>query len=247
MFRLTTALLLLLAGGALRAQEASAIVQQADERARGNTSRASISIRIIRPGWSRDMTVQSWTKGNRLAMIQVTAPARDKGVVYLKKNREVWNWIPAIERNIKLPPSMMSQQWMGTDFTNDDLVKEASIVQDYQHAFAGDTVIADRNCYKIRLLPKPEAAVVWGRVQLFIDRKDLLILRAEYFDEEGQLINTLRAGDVRKLGGRLLPARLEMEPAGKKGHLTVLQYNSLEFDLPLDEAFFSTQNMPRLP
>ena len=193
------------------------------------------------------MTVQSWTKGNQLAIIQVTAPARDKGVVYLKKGREVWNWIPAIERNIKLPPSMMSQQWMGTDFTNDDLVKEASIVQDYQHSFMGDTLVDGKQCHKIQLLPKSTAAVVWGKIHLFIDHKDLLMLRAEYFDEEGMLVNTLRAGDVKMLGGRLLPSRLEMQPAEKKGNQTILIYNNLQFDLPLDDAFFSTQTMSRLP
>ncbi|MBN8676048.1 MAG: outer membrane lipoprotein-sorting protein [Chitinophagales bacterium] len=227
-------------------QDAREIVKKADDRAKGETSIALITIQTIRPNWSREMTVKSWTKGNDFAMVLVTAPVKEKGVVYLKRKKEVWNWIPAVERNIKLPPSMMSQSWMGTDFTNDDLVKEASIVEDYQHLVTGDTVISGRNCYKIEMLPKPGAAVVWGKILMMVDKKDYLILHAEYYDEDKKLINTLLAGDIKLLGGKLLPGRLEMIPAEKKGNKTVLIYTSLEFDTPIADNFFTTQNMPKV-
>lgn len=230
----------------LFSQDAREIVKKADEHERGATSVATLTIQTIRPNWSREMTVKSWTKGNDLVMIQVTSPAKDKGIVYLKRKREVWNWIPAIERSIKLPPSMMSQNWMGTDFTNDDLVQEASIVTDYDHSIAGDSTIDGRNCYKIRLQPRQGAPVVWGRIFLWIDKKDPLMLRAEYFDEENILINTLVASDIKMLGGRLLPSRMEMLPADKKTQKTVLIYTALEFDKPLDDNFFTIQNMSRL-
>jgi outer membrane lipoprotein-sorting protein len=228
------------------AQDAREIVKKADERAKGKTSVSTITIQTIRPKWTREMTVKSWTKGNDWVIILVTAPARDKGVVYLKRKKEVWNWIPAIERNIKLPPSMMSQSWMGTDFTNDDLVKEASVVEDYNHSIVGDTVIENRFCYKIQMLPKPQAAVVWGKLLMCIDKKDYLMLHVEYFDEEGKLINTMFASDIKLLGGKLLPARLEMIPNEKKGNKTVLIYNALQFDKPIEDNFFTTQNMPKV-
>ena len=116
-------------------QEAKDIVKKADDKAKGKTSIASITIQTIRPNWTREMSVKAWTKGKDLTLILVLAPAKEKGVVFLKRKKEVWNWIPSIERNIKMPPSMMSQSWMGTDFTNDDLVKEASIIEDYSHSF----------------------------------------------------------------------------------------------------------------
>lgn len=228
------------------AQDAHEIVKKADERAKGKTSIAKITIQTIRPKWTREMTVKSWTKGNDWVLILVTAPARDKGVVYLKRKKEVWNWIPAIERNIKLPPSMMSQSWMGTDFTNDDLVKEASVVEDYNHSIVGDTVIENRICYKIQMLPKAQAAVVWGKLLMCIDKKDFLMLHVKYFDEEGKLINTMIASDIKLLGGKLLPARLEMIPNEKKGNKTVLIYNALQFDKPIEDNFFTTQNMPKV-
>lgn len=228
------------------AQDAKSIVKKADEKAKGNTSVALISIQTIRPNWTREMTVKAWTKGNDLTMILVLTPAKEKGVVFLKKKKEVWNWVPSIERNIKMPPSMMSQSWMGTDFTNDDLVKEASILEDYNHTFLEDIEIDGRNCYKIQLIPKPKSAVVWGKVILSIDKKDYMMLHAEYFDEDGKLMNTMHCSDVKMLGGRLLPAKMEMIPADKKGNKTILTYKSLIFDTPITDQFFSTQNITKV-
>ncbi len=225
-------------------QDAKEIVRTADDRAKGKTSVATMTIQTIRPTWTREMSVKTWSKGNDLVMILINAPAKEKGVVYLKRKKEVWNWIPSIERNIKLSPSMMGQSWMGTDFTNDDLVKEASIIEDYNHSIVGDTVIEGRSCYKIKMLPKPSSAVVWGKVLMCIDKKDFLMLHVTYFDEDGELVNTMYTGDIKMLGGRLLPARMEMVPADKKGQKTVLIYNALTFDKPIDDAFFTTQNMP---
>src|SRR5512147_2378186 len=158
----------------LTAQDATEIIKKADEKAKGKTSIASITIQIIRPNWNREMKVKGWTKGNDFSMILVN----EKGVVYLKRKKEVWNWIPSIERTIKLPPSMMSQSWMGTDFTNDDLVKESSIVEDYSHTISGDTIIENRNCYIIQMIPKPEAAVVWSKLIVCIDKKEFLELHS---------------------------------------------------------------------
>jgi outer membrane lipoprotein-sorting protein len=227
-------------------QEAKDIVQKADEKAKGKTSFAYITIQTIRPTWTREMSVKAWTKGNDLTLILVLAPAKEKGVVYLKRNKEVWNWIPSIERNIKMPPSMMSQSWMGTDFTNDDLVKEASILEDYNHTFLEDVTIDGRNCYKIQLIPKPKSAVVWGKVILSIDKNDFLMLHAEYYDEDKILVNTMHSSDIKMLGGRLLPARMEMIPANKKGNKTVLIYSSLIFDKPIEDSFFTTQNITKV-
>jgi outer membrane lipoprotein-sorting protein len=224
-------------------QEARDIVKKADDKAKGRTSIASITIQTIRPKWSREMSVKAWTKGNDLTMILLQSPAKEKGVVFLKKKKEVWNWIPSIERNIKMPPSMMSQSWMGTDFTNDDLVKEASILEDYNHSFLEDVEIDGRSCYKILLIPKPKSAVVWGKVILSIDKNEFMMLHAEYFDEDGKLINTMHCNDIKMLGGRLLPTRMEMIPADKKGHKTIMIYKSLVFETPLEDNFFSTQNM----
>ena len=227
-------------------QDALDMVRRADARARGNTSEAVLTIDIVRPTWTRHMSMKTWSKGTAYAMVLVTAPAREQGTVYLKRTKEVWNWIPSIERNVKLPPSMMSQSWMGTDFTNDDLVKHASLADDFTASILGQDTLLGRTWVRVQLVPKPEAAVVWGRIVLWIDKKDLLMLKSEYYDEDDALVNTLVATEIKMLGGRLLPSRLEMMPAGKKGQKTVLEYQSLTFDRDIADSFFTSQNMPRI-
>ncbi|MEY3369238.1 MAG: hypothetical protein RI973_2393 [Bacteroidota bacterium] len=247
--QLLTLLLLLAAATNARPQDAEsayAIVKKADDRARGNTSIAEMTITTVRPKWSRDMKIKTWSKGQDLALVLVQSPAKDKGVTFLKRKKEVWNWIPSIERNIKLPPSMMSQSWMGTDFTNDDLVKESSAVSDYTHRLLGTELQGGRECHKIELIPKPEAAVVWGKLLLWIDKKDHVEMRVEFYDEDGAISQTMVGSDLKMLGGRLLSARMEMTPAGKRGHRTVIAYNSLVFDQPLADSFFTTENMTRI-
>lgn len=231
----------------IAAQDAREIVRKADEKARGTTSITEMSMKVQRPNWSKEMRMKAWTKGNKLAMIQILSPEKERGIVYLKKDKEVWNWIPAIERNVKMPPSMMSQSWMGTDFTNDDLVKEFSIVEDYVHTILGEEVVGSRNCYRIELNPKPESAVVWGKVILWIDRLDLIVMKAEYFDEDAFPVNRLVATEVKTLGGRLLPSVMEMIPLDKKGQKTIITYHSIEFDRGIDDGFFNVQQMQRLP
>ena len=151
--------------------------------------------------------------------------------------------MPALERTIKLPPSMMSQNWMGTDFTNDDLVKESSVVNDYDHSIVGDTVIDNRSCYIIQMMPKPEAAVVWSKLIVCIDKKDFLELHTRFYDEEGKIINIMNAYDVKTMDGRLIPTRFEMIPADKKNQKTVMTYKAIKYNRPIEDAFFTSEKM----
>lgn len=227
-------------------QDATEIVKTADARMRGKTSQALITIQTVRPGWTREMKVKTWMKGTDLAMILIQSPAKERGIVYLKRRKELWNWLPSLEKIIKLPPSMMSQSWMGTDFTNDDLVKESSIVFDYTHQLIGDTVIAERDCYQVRMLPKPEAAVVWGQLIVCIDKKDYLELHTRFYDEEGTMVNSMNAYDIKKMDNRTIPTRFEMIPADKPGRKTVMIYEQVFYDRPMDDGFFTTEQMKQV-
>jgi hypothetical protein len=226
--------------------DATTLVRRADQHLRGNTGYAEYTMKLVRPDWSRELTLKSWTRGSDAALVLIEFPARDRGTSFLKRGAEVWSWVPAIERVIKIPPAMMTQSWMGSDFTNDDLVKESSLVDDYTHEIVGDSTLAGRKCWKIRLVPKPEAAVVWGQVLLWISQADDLELRLEYFDEDGALVNVLEMSSIREMGGRLLPTVLTMSPVGKPGHRTVLTYRDARFDQPIADSFFSEQNMKRV-
>ncbi len=237
---------LLLFVGFTTTPDAKEIVKRSDDKLRGKTSMAEMTIKIVRPKWSREMTLKSWSMGTKYSLALVTSPAKEKGIVFLKRDKEIWNWIPSIDRNIKLPPSMMMQSWMGSDFNNDDLIKESSIVEDYDHRIAGDSTILGRPCYKIELIPKPDAAVVWGKILTWIDKEDYLQLHVEFFDEDGYLVNMMNGYDIKTLGGKILPSTMEMIPVDKEGYKTVMIYSSIEFDVKLEDAFFTTQNMKRV-
>lgn len=226
---------------------AKQIIEKSDAIMKGvKTTKAEMTITTVRPRWSREMTLKMWAKGSELSMVYILSPAKDKGTTYLMRDREVWNWVPSIERSIKLPPSMMMQSWMGTDFTNDDLVKQSSIVTDYDHELLGEVELDGRTCYKLKLVPKKDAPVVWGKVLVWTDKEDFFQLRVEYFDDDGYKINIMKASEVKMLGGRKMPTVLEMIPVEKKGQKTIMKYNSIEFDSPIEDGFFSVQNMKRL-
>lgn len=225
---------------------AKEIIQKSDEKLRGKTSIAEMKMTVVRPTWSREVTMKSWSKGDDLALILITSPARDKGSAFLKREKEIWNWQPTIDRVIKLPPSMMMQSWMGSDFTNDDLVKESSAVSDYVHKLIGSQKIGDRDCYKIELIPLEEAAVVWGKIIAWVDKKDFLQLKTEFYDEDNFLMNTMYGKNIKLLGGKLLPSVLEVIPADEPGKKTIIEYLKLEYDKPIADSFFSMQNMKRV-
>lgn len=229
----------------LKAQTLTAkeIIAKCDEKSRGVTSQGEMTMTIIRPSWSRSITMKSWEKNNGLALIVITSPAKDKGQVFLKIKKEMWNWLPSIERMIKIPPSMMLQSWMGSDFTNDDLVKESSIVNDYTHKLLGQEIVRNISCYKIEMIPLPEAAITWGKVIAWVTVDGFNQWKAEYYDEDMNLINVLNASNIKKMGDREVPTLMEIVPVDKKNNKTILEIKNLIYDKPINDNFFSQQNM----
>ncbi len=226
--------------------DATEIVRKADKHLRGETSKSEMTMKIVRPSWSRTIELKTWSKGNDYGLILITAPPRDEGTVFLKRENEVWQWVPSISRTIKIPPSMMMQSWMGSDFTNNDLVQEASIVDDYAHTLLGDTAIRGYDSWVIEMEPKPEAPVVWDRVKAWIAKDTYIQLRAEYYGEDGELVNTLVMDEIEEMGGRMLPTRWTMVPADEENQKTIMTYESIAFDIDLPTSFFSLQNMKRV-
>jgi len=238
--------LIFFAFAGVRAQDAKEIVDKANQLSLGQTSKGEMKMTIERPSWSRTVEMKTWSKGNQYYMILITAPARDEGQVFLKRGNDMWNWMPTISRMIKLPPSMMSQSWMGSDFTNDDLVKMNSIVEDYTHTLLGEEEVNGFDCHKIELIPKEDAAVVWGKIILWIAKEDYYQMKGEYYDEDMDLVNTMIASDVTQFNDRKLPAHLEMIPADKDGHKTIMHMENMEFNVDIPDRFFSQQNMKNL-
>ncbi|MDH3381310.1 MAG: outer membrane lipoprotein-sorting protein [Flavobacteriaceae bacterium] len=225
---------------------AAEIIKKADEKQRGKSSKGNFTMIIERSSWSRSITMKSWSKGDDYFLILITSPAKEKGQVFLKREKEIWNWIPSIERMVKIPPSMMMQSWMGSDFTNDDLVKQSSIVDDYRAKLIGEEMIRDKMCYKIELIPNEDAPVVWEKIITWILKGSYDQWKAEYYDEDQKLVNSENSFDIKKMGDRSIPTRIEIIPENKKNQKTIFIINSIEYNNPISDSFFTQQQMKRI-
>jgi len=230
----------------VRAQTAVQIVQKSIDLLNGKSSQATIQMTIVRPKYARSLEMKTWSSGNDYFMVYITSPAQEKGQVFMKRETDMWNWIPKISRMIKIPPSMMSQSWMGSDFTNNDLVKVNSLAVDYTHSMLGEEEIEGYDCYKIELIPTLESPVVWGKVNMWISKEEYFQMRMEYYDEDMELVNLMEASDVKQFGDRMLPSKMVMIPVKKDGQQTMMVTLEQSFDVAIDSEFFSQQNMKRV-
>jgi outer membrane lipoprotein-sorting protein len=223
------------------------IVRKANEKFNGEkTSISTMSMTIVRPTWERTIEFKNWTSGTDYALTLITAPAKEKGQSFLKRENEMWNWNPTISRLIKLPPSMMSQGWMGSDYTNDDILKESSVVDDYNHQLLREETYDGRLCYVIKMVAKEDAAVIWGHQIRWIDKKDFLFLKSELYDQDGYLVRTETGSEIKSMDGRLIPTRLELIPADEENQKTIVEIKDIKFNEPIPDNFFSQQNMKRV-
>jgi outer membrane lipoprotein-sorting protein len=244
--KLFTLLLTLITGVNGNSQQLSPaeIVRRADEKWKGEQTGYSVmTMTIVRPTWQRTVEFKSWSKEEEYALTLITAPAREKGQTFLKRGSEMWSWNPVIGRLIKLPPSMMSQGWMGSDYTNDDILRESSIIKDYTHELEGEEVIDNHVCYKIRLTAKENSDILWGSRIWWIDKNEYIVMRAELYDEDGYLVRTESASVLKVINGRLLPTLIELVPADVEGQKTIIKIVDMKFNISLDDNFFSQQNM----
>lgn len=230
----------------LKAQNAKEIIKKSHEQMRGETSKATMNMQIIRPTWERKVSFKTWSKGTQYSMTLITAPANEKGQTYLKRGNEMWNYNPTINRLIKLPPSMMSQGWLGSDFTNDDMLNEASIVVDYNHKLKENETISGRDCYIIELIPKEDAPVVWGKIEMWVDKEHYFEMKAVFYDEDMQPEKTHLSSEIKTMNGRKIPTVFSIIPSDKEDQKTKVTIQNIEFNINLPEAFFSRQNMKRL-
>ncbi len=232
-------------GSYLAAAEPTAqdLVKEAEELMRGQSNVGTMTMMITTPHWKRTMTMDYWEKGKNLSLVKVTAPAKEAGTVSLKVDQDMWNYIPSVEKVIKVPPSMMMQSWMGSDFTNDDLVRESSISRDYNAAITGKQSKPDGDVYVLDLVPKPEAAVVWGKITAYVRVSDHIPIKYEYYDERGKLIRVMDLTDIKRMGGRTIPTVWTMVPKTKEGQKTVIVLVRIKFNVPISDDVFSLSKL----
>lgn len=225
--------------------DATDIVRRSDDLQRREESYARFDMVIVRPDWTRTLAMEGWTQGARNSFMRVLAPKKERGVTFLKKDREAWQYIPSIDRVIKIPPSMMLQSWMGSDFTNDDVVRADSLVVDYEHEIVDAMEREGIGYWIIEGIPKPNAPVVWGKVVFTIRRNNLVADRVEFFDEDGQLMKYYQTHDIETIEGLDVATQFTMYDLTRPGHHTTLTYQELTFDVDLDPRMFSVAHLRR--
>jgi len=235
--------LLFSAMDAAQSPDASTIILRSQQALRGRTEQGEVNMTVRTPDWQRTLQMNYWAINPDETFIRVTAPAKEAGSATLRLGSNMWNFLPSVERVIKIPPSLMLQSWLGSDFTNDDLVRESSLVKDYDHKLTGEAIEGGDPCYRIVSMPKPDAPVVWGHLVLFLRKIDDLPRREEYYDDKGKLQKVLTFEDIRMTHGRMYPMRWEMVSATKPGHETVLVYGDLKFDQSIPASVFTRDNL----
>jgi outer membrane lipoprotein-sorting protein len=224
------------------AMDANALVENSFKYIRGKASIATVNMTIHRPDWERQMTIKTWTRGKKDSLFYIQSPPKDHGNGTLKKSREMWMYNPKINRVIKVPPSMMSQSWMGSDFSNNDLAKSDSFVNDYIHAIVGAETHNGKKVYVIKSMPKPEAPVIWG-MQILKIREDHIWLSQEFFDEDLKSVKIMTTLEIQMMGGKLYPKVWRMRETDKKDRYTQLTYSSLSFKSDLPDSLFTLTSL----
>lgn len=235
-------LMLILIVSSIFAITAKQIIQKVNNNLQSNSGYSKIKMIMKSKRGERSITLESWNKGNKKSFMKLLAPKRDKGITFLKIDSAMWQYVPRIQKSIKIPSSMMMSSWMGSDFTNDDMAKESSIVEDY------DTLIEseDDELYYIKLTPKEDATVVWDKISYIVAKKGFIPIKAIYYDEDGAEVRSLKYLDVKVIDGRNFPTKWEMRRVDKPHNLTTIIISDVKFDIKIKKSMFTKRALVRL-
>ncbi len=218
------------------------IIAKQDELYRSGNSYSKMEMHMVTPHWERTLELEVWSKGMDMTFILINSPKKEKGMATLRVENEMWNYLPKTDKIMKIPPSMMMSSWMGSDFTNDDLVKESSLKEDYRYKII-DPEEAREDLIYVELIPKEETASVWGRIVISVRESDYLPVDERFFDEKGELMRIIDFKEITMLGGREIPTVMELIPLNKEGNKTVMRYSEAKFDIVLDDEVFTLRNL----
>jgi hypothetical protein len=221
------------------------LLDRVDDVYRGKSSHGEVTMKVVTKHWTRRLTMEVWSKGSKRSLVRILSPLKEKGTATLMVENDIWNFLPKVQRVIKVPSSMMGSSWMGSHFTNDDLVKKNRMAEDFtfRKTFSGKH--EGRSLIEITLVPRPRAAIVWGKVVVEIDVETCLPRRELFYDEEMRLARTMIFSDVRQVNDRKLPMAVKIVPADKPGEFTEVRYDAIEFDVVANDAVFTLRNLQR--
>ena len=221
--------------------DVDAVVKYFEDLYRSDSSTSVARLTVTKPRSKRTLEMKIWTRGEDKALIVIRQPARERGTTTLKVDKNLWNYLPRIKRTIRIPPSMMLASWMGSDFTNDDLVKESSYSKDYEYELVGPS--EKPKGWLVRFTAKPDIVGLWNRFELILSEDARVPIEAKYYDRKDRLARVLHWSDVKVFGGKRIPSRMTLTPADKEGHITEMIYLDIDFDVTVPDATFSFSNL----
>jgi len=221
--------------------EAADIIKKLDTNMRGQDVYMKLSMVVKSSRTKRTIKMENWAKGDKKSFVKITYPPKDRGITFLSLNNQMWQYVPKIERTIKIPPSMMLQGWMGSDITNDDMVKQSSIVDDYTYR-----IIARKGTIRtIELIPKPNAPVVWGKIVSEIDTKTYTSNKDIFYDEDGKKVREFVYRNVKKFGKYYIPTIWTVRPVDKNSNYTQIILEDVEYDTKFSDIYFQKSALKR--
>lgn len=227
-------------------KSAEAILEKIDDLWRSESSKARLKMIVHTEHYTRTLIMESWTKGKEKSLVRILSPMKEKGTVSLKNENTLYTYLPKTDRVIRLTSGMMMGSWMGSHFTNDDLVKESRLSEDYIPEITFEGERDDRQVIDFDLIPKPDAPVVWGKIAITVLAENYQPVVSRYFDEDMALARTLYFRDIKMIDGRLIPTVLHMVPADKPGEYTEMTYQDIEFDIDVPDSMFSILQLRRM-
>jgi outer membrane lipoprotein-sorting protein len=223
------------------AMDIKSLVKKIDELYRSDSSIADVEMEVKTPHWKRTMKMQMWSKGKKRTFIVIKSPRKDAGIATLKKGKEMWNYFPKTNKVIKIPPSMMMGSWMGSDFTNDDLVKDTTLENDYKCKMLPE----EAGLYVIECIPNKETISVWGKVVSKVDKKSSLVTEQAFYDEKGRKKRLMEFSDIRNIGGKTIPTTMKLIPLNKKDKYTIVKFTKAKFNIYIKESIFTRKNLQK--
>ena len=221
------------------------ILDEVDDLWRSTSSSAVITMQVKTEHYTRTVKMESWSKGKEKSLVRIIFPLKEKGTATLKSENNIYTYLPKTDRTIRLTSSMMMGSWMGSHFTNDDLVKESRLAEDYDPRITFEGARNGEDVIEFTLIPKPDAPVVWGKIVTTVYAKDHIPIITKYFDEDMVLTRTMAFSDIKMMGGRRIPVVLVVVPTDKPDEYTKLVYEQIKFDLQLADSFFSIKQLRR--
>jgi len=219
------------------------ILDSVDDIYRSNTSHGILTLAVTTTNWQRTLTLEQWSKGKNKHLIKVLKPKKEKDLATLRVDTNVWNYMPKVKKVVKIPSSMMSSSWMGSHFSNDDLVKQSRMVKDYDFFTSFEGIRDGIDIVEITCIPKMNAAVVWGKVEVIVYREDFIPLRLIYYDEDLNLSRKLEFSNIQIIDNKKIPLKMQMVPVNEPGESTTIQWKEIKFDLTISDDFFSLRKL----